>query len=119
MTIEQIALFSKEIVDAKQNVASIESQIERLNKGICFTAKLTLEIGERKYPHKYFLSRSEVAPILETRLLNAKSNLEEAEEKFEDAKHAESDPSPIVDTSENIDQTKAVITANKIIKDEL
>jgi len=44
-------------------------------------------------------------------------NLAKAE-ALSDLKIDINDPSPIVDTSENIDQTKAVISASKIINNE-
>lgn len=44
---------------------------------------------------------------------------QEDAEKIAEALNETIDPEPIVDTSQNIDQTKAVISAVKIIKDEL
>lgn len=114
MTIEQIAELSAKIVKAKSDVTSLESQICRLAKS-CLNAKFNLEIGHGRYSHTYYLNKEEVALVLNRYLDAARFRLTEAEQEFKEAQIC--DPEPIVDVSQNIQQTVAVIEAKNIIND--
>lgn len=115
MTIEQIAELSAAIVKAKEKVSFLEDRIIKLKEVDKFSAQLEISIGESRYTSRYHLSKEELIPILENRLSSAKEELTKAIEKYD----GYFDPAPIVNVSENVQQTTNVITTQNIVNDEL